>query len=124
MCQRTNTPPVCECQLGDLKPGVEFHTPDGEVWMVTDSPTTNDEGVTVVNLGNARGGYNQHGRNGDELKGRVTPFRANIRLGRDHRGLLYASTALNDWYFYDSDCSIYLPAPDQQRFDAVKDLLP
>lgn len=112
MCAVTGKPPVFECCLGDVAIGTEFHTPDGETWLVTSIPAPDTIDVVVVNIGNARGSYNRFGRNGDELKGRVTPMRADIKLGRDHKGMLYASTSLNDWYLYSDDLPQITTTPD------------
>lgn len=98
MCVATGKPPTLVCTLGDLQPGTEFHTPDGETWMVT-SLAKDDDDTIVINLGNARGGYNAFGKNGDEIKGRVTPMRADTKLGYDHKGRFYASSKLNGWQY-------------------------
>ncbi len=109
MCARTNTPPALVCTLGDLKPGQQFHDPNGETWMVLAPMTPQDYRVQfeesgtqvrdtmVVNIGN--GPTNPFGMKADELKGLVTPMYASTRLGHDHAGRLYSSTKLNDWYY-------------------------
>lgn len=112
MCVATGRPPALECTLAEVPAGTEFHTPDGERWMVLSLPRTAEGDPLVANLGNApEGGYNPYGRQGSELRGRVTPMRGDVKLGRDHRGRLYASTALNDWYLYESD--LPLPYPEE-----------
>ncbi len=110
MCARTGTVPALECTVGDLQPGQWFHDPNGETWMVT-SLLGDFQDAVVVNTGN--GPTNPFGMQGDELKGRVTPYRADTKLGRDRDGRLYASTALNDWY-------LYRPAPNIAVIDGKR----
>lgn len=107
MCAVTGTPPSLVCVVGDLLPGAEFSMPDGERWMVLGLPKTADS-VMVVNIGN--GEYNPYGRRADELKGIVTPFYKEVCLGHDHKGRLYASTRLNDWYDYSEPAPAPVPS--------------
>lgn len=105
MCVATGTPPTFVCTVGDLKAGQTYHDPNGETWMVVDIKRSQLTGfdstdVMVVNLGNAQGGYNPYGRNGDEYAGKVVAVYGDVKLGHDHKGRLYASTFLNDWYDY------------------------
>lgn len=69
---------VLVCQVGDLKPGMRFRTPDGSEYMITDAETV--DGLTgVVKLAN----------------GQLDIERSDLKLGRDRRGRLYASRYLN-----------------------------
>ena len=97
MCERTGIPPLIACTVGDLIPGYEYHDSNGETWMVTTRST--EDSTTVVNVGN--GPYNTFGNamKGNELKGTLTEVYNSLRLGYDDRGRLYASTALNGWYY-------------------------
>jgi len=116
MCAATGKPPAFVCTVGELKVGQEFHTPDGETWMVISTygiPSLTTD-VMVVNLGNARGGYNRYGRNGDELKGQISLYHGDVKLGHDHKGRLYASTYLNNWYD---------PTPTPEEQESIQNLL-
>ncbi|HYT89470.1 MAG TPA: hypothetical protein VEL76_12260 [Gemmataceae bacterium] len=81
MCIATNRPPTLVCTIGDLFAGASYHDPDGDTFVVTDRARDADS-TTVVNL----------------RTGRVTPVYSDVKLGRDEKGRLYASTYLNDWY--------------------------
>lgn len=100
MCERTGTVPALECTIADLKRGDEYHDPNGERWMVL-CPAyglTMGQDILVVNLGNGPGNRFGNALKNDEFKGISTVVRGDVKLGRDARGRLYASTALNDWY--------------------------
>lgn len=116
MCVRTGKVPAFECCVGDLKPGQEYHDPNGERWMVLDlpkvCPISGPNSVMVVNIGNAGGGYNPYGRQNDEYKGSVRQVYEDVKLGRDEKGRLYASTALNEWNLYPEDLA-QAPADSQ-----------
>ena len=119
MCTKTSTPPTIACFLADLKPGQQFHDPNGETWMVIRVPdlwqdtlpvVDPEEDVLVVNIGN--GATNPYGLRNDELKGTITPMRYDLKLGYDHKGRLYTSTLLNEWNLYPGDLPETAPAID------------
>lgn len=66
------------CTVGDLTPGQNFRTQDGGSLMVVDLPPTKEDRVYTVNT-----------------DGHVGEVNANIKLGRDRQGRLYASRFLN-----------------------------
>lgn len=79
MCESTFDGNKVEvCTAGDLKPGQQFRTPNGDTILVTDGSGTLEEVATV----NVR-------------TGRLATERADTRLGTDRRGRLYASRYLN-----------------------------
>lgn len=127
MCQATGKVPSLACTLGDMQPGTQFHDPNGETWMVTNlqyselrlpnEPTS----VMVVNVGN--GDRNRFGNalTNNEFRGLVTPMYSDLKLGYDHRGRLYVSTALNEWQTdlpVDPAQETYFPVADPVEVDA------
>lgn len=91
MCATTRTAPTLICTVGDLKPGNTYHDPNGQTWMLTNLPAPQNvspDSVMVVNV--SWGSWRSMGT--------VTPVYADVKLGQDERGRLYASTYLNDWY--------------------------
>lgn len=86
MCLPTNRVPALECTIDDLPAGTQYHDPNGETWLVANVSRGADDqqhSTTVVNI----------------RTGTITPVYSNTKMGRDERGRLYTSTALNDWYY-------------------------
>lgn len=67
------------CQVGDLKLGDQYRTPEGETRIMTDGTTGMDGYSLVVCL----------------ETGKVHNVNNSIKLGTDRRGRLYASRSLN-----------------------------
>ncbi len=79
MCTKTNANRVLHCQLGDLKAGERYRTPEGRTLMVLSLMAQYDGYVRVA----------------DVESGEVFNPSTSIKLGHDEQGRLYASRWLN-----------------------------
>jgi hypothetical protein len=66
------------CTVGDLRPGEQYRTPDGNTQMVLNLAADRDGFVRVA-----------------DTQGQVTSVANSIKLGTDRQGRLYASRYLN-----------------------------